>query len=92
MAPELFQKRLYDETVDVFAYGALLWELVAREVPYDGLDVQDIRAKVERDEPLKIPYGTDPRIGQLIHECRQGNPSDRPSFGRILEVLNYFVK
>lgn len=62
MAPELFQKRLYDETVDVFAYGTLLWELIAREVPYDGLDVADIRAKVEKEEPLKIPYGTDPRI------------------------------
>lgn len=62
MAPELFQKRSYDETVDVFAFGALLWELVAREVPYDGLDVSDIRAKVEREEQLKIPYGTDPRL------------------------------
>ena len=82
---------MYDEKVDVFAYGALLWELVSREVPYDGLDVQDIRTKVERDEPLKIPYGTDPRIGQLIHECRNSNPSDRPSFGRILEILNFFV-
>ena len=70
MAPELFQKRSYDEKVDVFAFGSLLWELVAREVPYDGLDVGDIRAKVERDEQLKIPYGTDPRLGQLIHECR----------------------
>jgi hypothetical protein len=30
---------MYDETIDVFAFGALLWELVAREVPYDGLDV-----------------------------------------------------
>ena len=67
MAPELFQKRPYDETVDVFAFGALLYELVAREVPYDGLDVSDIRAKVEREENLKVPYGTDPRISQLIN-------------------------
>lgn len=70
MAPELFQKRLYDESVDVFAFGALLWELVAREVPYDGLDVVDIKAKVEKGEALKTPYGTDPRIAQLIADCR----------------------
>lgn len=38
MAPELFQKRSYDETVDVFAFGTMLWELITREVPYDGLD------------------------------------------------------
>jgi serine/threonine protein kinase len=43
MAPELFQKRQYDESVDVFAFGCLLWELVQREVPYDGLDVADIK-------------------------------------------------
>ena len=54
MAPELFQKRQYDETIDVFAFGALLWELAMREVPYDGLDPADIRAKVEKGEPLKV--------------------------------------
>ena len=32
MAPELFQKRRYDEKVDVFAFGTLLWELVERKV------------------------------------------------------------
>lgn len=62
MAPELFQKRTYDEKVDVFAFGSLLWECVAREVPYDGLDPADIADKVQRDEPLKTPYECDPRI------------------------------
>ena len=37
----------------MFAYGALLWELVSREVPYDGLDPSDIRSTVEKGEPLK---------------------------------------
>ena len=38
MAPELFQKRSYDQSVDVFAFGSLLWEILCRRVPYDGLD------------------------------------------------------
>ena len=38
MAPELFLKRKYDQSVDVFAFGSLLWEIINREVPYDGLD------------------------------------------------------
>lgn len=62
MAPELFQKRQYDESVDVFAFGTLLWELIQREVPYDGLEAADIRAKVEKGEPLKLPYNMDPRF------------------------------
>jgi hypothetical protein len=76
----------------VFAFGTLLWELMAREVPYDGLDAADIRAKVEKDEPLKIPYGTDARVAGLINECRSGNASERPTFERILEVLSFIVK
>lgn len=42
MAPELFQKRQYDHTVDVFAFGCLLWEIINRKVPYDGMDPSDI--------------------------------------------------
>ena len=40
-------------------------------MPYDGLDPADIRAKVEKEEPLKPPYGTDPRLVQIINDCRQ---------------------
>ena len=70
MAPELFQKRQYDEKVDVYAYGVMLWEIICREVPYDGLDPVDIRSKVEKGESLRVPYGADPRIVQLIADCR----------------------
>ncbi len=59
MAPELFQKRQYDEKVDVFAFGALLWELAMREVPFDGLEAADIRAKVEKGEQLKLRANMD---------------------------------
>jgi serine/threonine protein kinase len=90
MAPELFQKRQYDESVDVFAFGCLLWELVQREVPYDGLDVADIKSKVEAGDQLKLPYGTDPRLVSLISECRARDSASRPSFNRIVEVLSSF--
>lgn len=50
MAPELFAKRRYDEKVDVFAFGTLLWEIIERKVPFDGFDAGEIRAKVESGE------------------------------------------
>ena len=39
MAPELFQKKNYNESVDVFAFGALMWAILSAQVPFDGLDV-----------------------------------------------------
>lgn len=53
MAPELFLKRKYDQSVDVFAFGSLLWEIINREVPYDGLDPADISQKVIKGEKLR---------------------------------------
>lgn len=43
MAPELFLKRQYDEKVDIFAFGTLLWEIVMREVPLDGFEPGEIK-------------------------------------------------
>jgi serine/threonine protein kinase len=38
LAPEVFQKKPFDEKVDVFAFGALLWEIFSKDIPYDGLE------------------------------------------------------
>ena len=43
MSPEQFQQKHYDEKVDVFAYGTLLWEIFAEEVPWDGLELLYVR-------------------------------------------------
>ena len=56
MALELFQKKGYNETVDVFAFGTLLWELASRQVPYEGLDADLIKKKLIDNTPLPLPY------------------------------------
>jgi hypothetical protein len=63
---------------------------MAREVPYDGLEPIDIKAKVEKEEPLKSCGHSG--LNSLITECRQLNMQERPDFARILEVLAYIVK
>ena len=82
MAPELFLKRSYDEKVDVFAFGCLLWEIINREVPYDGLDPSDISSKVIKGEKLKdhTIAQIDIRLSSLVESCRDVEPSKRPSF------------
>lgn len=46
MAPELFLSKPHSASVDIFAFGVLVNELWAREVPWDGYSPADIRAKV----------------------------------------------
>lgn len=76
----------------MFAFGVLLWELVTREVPFDGLDAADIRSKVEKGEQLRVPYGADQRLAALISECRHVQNSARPNFEQIVEVLQQISK
>jgi serine/threonine protein kinase len=90
MAPELFQKRQYDEKVDVFAFGTLLWEIIMREVPYDGLEAADIREKVEKGEPMRLKPNMDPKLQQLINLCRDVNKDQRPGFDQIVDALSKF--
>jgi serine/threonine protein kinase len=91
MAPELFAKKSYDEKVDVFAYGTLLWELVARDVPFNGWDTPDIKAKVLAGEALEVPYGTNQLVSQLIADCRDSDPKKRPDFSYIRGVLESVI-
>ena len=76
MAPELFLKRSYDEKVDVFAFGCLMWEIINREVPYDGLDPSDISSKVIKGEKLKdhTIAQIDIRLSSLVESCRDVEP------------------
>ena len=90
MAPELFQKRQYDEKVDIFAFGTLIWEIFNREVPYDGLDPIDIKQKVEKEESLKSVGN--PTLNSLVTECRFVNIQERPTFAKILDIMNLLVK
>lgn len=76
--------------MDVFAYGTLLWEILCREVPYDGLDPIDIKTKVEKEEALRSVGN--PALNALVTECRQVNMQERPTFERIIEMLNLLVK
>ncbi|KAL4451158.1 hypothetical protein ABPG74_021480 [Tetrahymena malaccensis] len=88
MAPELFQKKGYDEKVDVFAFGTLLWEIYAQEVPFDGLEPNDIMARVTNDEQLPQKQTINSNIYKLIVKCRALNPNLRPSFEKIYQEFN----
>lgn len=52
MAQELFLKKSYDQSVDIFALGTLLYEIYTGEIPYYGLDATDIKEKILKDPTL----------------------------------------
>ena len=52
MAQELFLKKVYTSAIDIFALGTLIYEIYARDIPYNGLDPVDIKDKILKDSSL----------------------------------------
>ncbi|NXV49577.1 TESK1 kinase, partial [Uria aalge] len=88
MAPEVLRGEIYNEKADVFAYGIILCEIIAR-IPADpdylprtedfGLDIATFRTMVEIDCPATFL--------QLAFHCCSMEPTSRPSFLEITQCL-----
>jgi len=87
MSPEQFQQKAYNHKVDVFAFGAILWEIFSREVPFDGIEPIDVKEKVLAGRDLEIRSSIPPQIHRVISKCRAMDPHDRPDFPEIIKEL-----
>ena len=74
MAPEVAHGR-YGKTVDVYALGVMLWEMVTGEVPFDGESQAEILMKHLTEPPdlNKLP----PRLRPVLARALEKDPTRR---------------
>lgn len=80
MAPEQLEGREADTRSDVFAFGALLFEMVTGLRAFDAESPARVMSAILRDEPTRVssvvpvtPAGLD----DLIHTCLAKDPQER---------------
>src|SRR5690606_29928694 len=95
-APEIFSDEndksgttIWSNSVDVYSFAIVLWEMCHRRVPFEeqwnqNIDVIDLtisgfRLAIEEH----VPVG----LRQLIESCWHQDPARRPSFFEISNVL-----
>ncbi|OEU15056.1 flag-tagged protein kinase [Fragilariopsis cylindrus CCMP1102] len=89
MAPEVLANRSYDEKADIYSFGIIVWELLTRECPYEGMTaIQCALAVLNRDKRPEIPKWCPPQLHALIKSCIKTEPSERPSFPQIILALD----
>jgi len=89
-APEVLRNEVYTERADVFSYGVVLWELVTREDPYQGMPTFQIVIAVGQHKmrPLIPATATVPSaFSQLMADCWNEDPNLRPPFSEIVSRL-----
>eukprot|EP00439_Symbiodinium_sp_Y106_P067137 s961_g11.t1 len=94
MAPELFAKRKYDETVDVFAFGTMVWEVAASEIPHANLDAPDIAHRVQTKEfaGLSVPHSWPKSLKNLLRSALSAQPDQRPAMTHIVTELETVIR
>ncbi|KAK5784553.1 serine/threonine-protein kinase STY8-like isoform X2 [Gossypium arboreum] len=93
MAPEVIEHKPYDHKADVFSFGISLWEILTGELPYGLLTpLQAAVAVVQKNLRPTIPKHTHPRLRELLERCWLQDPSQRPNFSEIIDILKQIAK
>lgn len=99
MAPEVIRHEPYNQKIDVYSYGVVIWELFACEIPFAGMTpIQAAFAVADKHlrpsavseyaKAMPIPVGW----MALITRCWHPSPHFRPRFKDIVEALDQMQK
>lgn len=69
-----------------------MWEILMLGVkPFQGVKNNDVIGKIENGERLALPPKCPPRLYSLMSQCWTYEPSKRPTFKEIKEILKYVI-
>ncbi|OHT12582.1 Serine/threonine-protein kinase HT1 [Tritrichomonas foetus] len=86
MAPEQMKSHKYDNKVDVYSYGMILYEMISGYYPFEGKSTLDIAIALKNGKRPKLPDGNE-SIKNLIKQCWDQNPKKRPPFKDIYQLF-----
>ncbi|XP_027365528.1 serine/threonine-protein kinase STY46-like isoform X2 [Abrus precatorius] len=93
MAPEVIEHKPYDHKADVFSFAVVLWELLTGKLPYEYLTpLQAAIGVVQKGLRPTIPKNTHPKFVELLERSWQQDPTLRPDFSEIIEILQQLAK
>ncbi|KAL1504701.1 hypothetical protein AB1Y20_008480 [Prymnesium parvum] len=91
-APEILRGEPHDESADTYSFGILLYEIMARELPYKGVDtfqvVMGVITKMLPRPTLPTDCVYPQQLQELMRACYAEEAAQRPRFSRILDVAD----
>jgi serine/threonine-protein kinase len=79
MAPEQARGTVVDRRADIWAFGVVLYEMLAGRSMFTGETISDVLAGVLRAEPdwSALPADTPPRLRKLLRRCLERDRKQR---------------
>ena len=79
MSPEQARGRAVDQRADIWAFGAILFEMLSGKPPFAGETVTDILARVMERDPdwSALPASTPANVMRVLRRCLEKDPARR---------------
>ncbi len=79
MSPEQARGQAVDKRTDVWAFGCVLYEMLAGRPAFEGESAQDILARVIEREPewSRLPVRLPVRVQEILQRCLEKDPRNR---------------
>jgi serine/threonine protein kinase/tetratricopeptide (TPR) repeat protein len=84
MAPEQIQGKAVDHRADTFAFGCILYEMLAGRLPFDGENLVEILHAIIYARAPALPNTVSPQLRKIVKRCLEKDPDAR--FQSMAEV------
>src|SRR5262249_5547448 len=80
MSPEQVRGKAADTRSDLFAFGAVLYEMISGKRAFHGETPADTMSAILHGEPPELTEtnrNVPPALGRIVHHCLEKNPEER---------------
>ncbi|EGG15809.1 leucine-rich repeat-containing protein [Cavenderia fasciculata] len=89
LAPEVISKEGCTDKSDVYSYGVILFEILSRQQFFGGISfMSNLEQMICDGIRPQLPYHQVSEFDALLNSCWHQDPSQRPSFAKILKKLD----
>ncbi|PQK16409.1 hypothetical protein BB8028_0006g07290 [Beauveria bassiana] len=86
MSPEICAAEKYTLKSDIWALGCIIYELCAKEPPFNAKTHYQLVQKIKEGKVAPLPEIYSPELNRVIRDCLKVNPDRRPDTVQLLNL------
>lgn len=86
MSPEICAAEKYTLKSDIWSLGCIIYELCAREPPFNAKTHYQLVQKIKEGKVAPLPEMYSPELNQVIRDCLKVNPDRRPDTVQLMNL------